>query len=778
MSAPAASRRVAQAAPPPLPLLDQPLSATRIVAKPTARNLGRIGIRTVRDLVFHFPRKYNDFSHTLTLRELRQQPPEGPVSAVVEIVELRVEQGFRRRIQRTVARLRDETGEGEAIWFGRRYIERRLAAGQTVALSGKVELRGWLPRFQNPEFGEPGGESLNAGRIVPVYRLTAGVTAPTLRTRIRTALDEALPSQPEYLPGALRRNLAADVGQLADVHEAIEWIHFPPDFERRDDALRRLAFDELLALQVGMVARQRQRRREQSLPIATGDGRFEQMIAAVESVISDQVAARRARLGTDIESDAAVALTPDQRAALYDIRADLATSRPMMRLLQGDVGSGKTAVAAIAMAVAADAGHQAALLAPTDLLARQHAQTLTRLLEPLGHDVSLLTGSLPAAQRNDALGVLGAPTQSIEGRTRGRVVVGTHALVQDAVAFADLRLVVVDEQHRFGVAEREALTGKGSAPHVLLMTATPIPRTLGQIVHADLDVSDLRTPPAGRRKIKTGIRRTEELLRRSDGGQGALPLIVKEVAAGHRAFVVVPLVEDDPEAGARSVEAGAALVRDNWGAAAQVAGLDIETPAIEIVHGQMRASERDERMERFRSGDVPIVVGTTVLEVGVDVPEATVMMILDADRFGLAQLHQLRGRVGRGEAESYCVLVSERYPTDPKHPTDEEEATVMARLDALAGTTDGFALAEMDLEQRREGELLGLSQSGLPPLRVASLTRRSDQHMSLAARSLAETIVDEGGRIKPAFADLEHELRAGWLERVGAGEVLSEGEDG
>jgi ATP-dependent DNA helicase RecG len=312
---------------------------------------------------------------------------------------------------------------------------------------------------------------------------------------------------------------------------------------------------------------------------------------------------------------------------------------------------------------------------------------------------------------------------SIEGRSRGRVVVGTHALVQDAVAFADLRLVVVDEQHRFGVAEREALTSKGSAPHVLLMTATPIPRTLGQIVHADLDVSDLRTAPAGRRTIRTGIRRTDELLRRRDGSPGALTLIAREVAAGHRAFVVVPLVEDDPAAGARSVEAGAGLVRDNWAAAAELAGVGMPTPDIEIVHGQMKASERDQRMERFRSGDVPIVVGTTVLEVGVDVPEATVMMILDADRFGLAQLHQLRGRVGRGEAESYCVLVSERYPLDTDH-ADDEEAVVKARLDALANTSDGFALAELDLEQRREGELLGLSQSGLPPLRVASLSNK------------------------------------------------------
>jgi ATP-dependent DNA helicase RecG len=337
--------------------------------------------------------------------------------------------------------------------------------------------------------------------------------------------------------------------------------------------------------------------------------------------------------------------------------------------------------------------------------------------------------------------------------------------------------VVVDEQHRFGVKEREALTGKGSAPHVLLMTATPIPRTLGQIVHADLDVSDLRTPPAGRQKIRTGIRRTSELVRRADGSPGGLPLIVREVAAGYRAFVVVPLVEDDPAAGARSVEAGAALVRDNWPDAAAVAGLQVGVPDIEVVHGQMRATERDQRMERFRSGEVPIVVGTTVLEVGVDVPEATVMMILDADRFGLAQLHQLRGRVGRGEAESYCVLVTERYPAGAR-PADDDEAAVKARLDALESTSDGFALAELDLEQRREGELLGLSQSGLPPLRVASLSSKADQQLSLQARALAERMVGPDGRLAPEFSALENEITHGWLERVGAGAVIGESDDG
>jgi ATP-dependent DNA helicase RecG len=754
-------------------VLDQALRASRLVTPRMASDLARLGLHTVRDLMFHFPRRYDDFSRPMTLRQLREQVVEGPVSATVEITDLRVEQGFRRRVQRTVARLRDDTGEGEAIWFGRRYVERRLAVGDAVALAGKVEVKGWLPRFQNPEFGPAGDSALHAGRIVPVYRLTAGVTGPTLRARIRGALDRALRDQPEYLPADLRRQAAE---RLVDVRDAIEWIHFPPDFERRDEALHRLAFDELLALQVGMVARRRRRSTEQGVSITLTDERFAQAIGVVEGVIAAQVRARMAAAGDD-GAALEIRLTPDQHAALVDLRADLAASRPMMRLLQGDVGSGKTAVAALALAFAADAGHQGALLAPTDLLARQHAVTLARLLEPLGHEVVLLTGSLAAAQRAEALELLGAPTSTIHGRTRGRVAVGTHALVQDAVAFDDLRLVVVDEQHRFGVAEREALTNKGAAPHVLLMTATPIPRTLGQIVHADLDVSDLRTPPAGRLKIRTGVRRTDELVRRNDGGQGAIALIARQVAAGHRAFVVVPLVEDDVESAGRSVEQAAALVRDSWPEAAAVAGVDPALPEIEIVHGQMKAAERDARMERFRSGAVPVIVGTTVLEVGVDVPEATVMLVLDADRFGLAQLHQLRGRVGRGEAESFCVLVSERYPRDRDHPADDEQAAVAARLDALVASNDGFELAEKDLEQRREGELLGLSQSGLPPLRVASLSGRAHQALSLQARTIAERIVDEAGRLPAEYAALEHELTAGWLKQVGAGEVLAQDAD-
>jgi ATP-dependent DNA helicase RecG len=424
-------------------------------------------------------------------------------------------------------------------------------------------------------------------------------------------------------------------------------------------------------------------------------------------------------------------------------------------------------VAALALVFVADTGHQGALLAPTDLLARQHAVALRRLVEPLGHGVTLLTSSLPAGERRAALELLAAPIagDGPSTPTSGRIVVGTHALVQEAVQFTDLGLAVVDEQHRFGVAQREALGAKGRSPHVLLMTATPIPRTLGQILLADLDVSDLRALPAGRRHVRTGIRRTEDLMGAPDDpGRGAYPLIVHEVRAGHRAFVVVPLVEEDEETAARSAaEVAADLPRQLADAAAR-AGLPAE-PAMRVgvVHGQMKAAERDATMDRFRGGEVDVLVGTTVLEVGVDVPEATVMLILDADRFGLAQLHQLRGRVGRGEAQAYCILVS-----------DSTDATATARLDALVAHTDGFELADLDLELRREGELLGLHQSGLPTLRIASLRNKEDRERAARAREVAERIVDESGALRPGNEALAVELQRGWLARVGAGEVLAD----
>jgi ATP-dependent DNA helicase RecG len=756
--------------------LETPIGASGFAGAIVLRRVGpKLGIRTVRDLLFHLPRRYEDLRELSTARELARIQDGESASARLQVRGIRVAPTFRRQVERTTAHLGDDTGEVQATWFGRRYIKNRLHEGDWVVISGKVRRRGFTSSFDNPEFQPDDGSALlHAGRIVPMYRLTAGLTANTLRRAIREALDKVGTTYPEYLPAEARtavdeagsaRTASGGPGSAEapmSIAAALENAHYPETFPARDAALRRLGFDELLALEVGMVARDRQRRVAVGEAVEVTAVQLRHAIGAVETALTAQV---QARTGTDEPAR----LTADQASAVQEIAADLGRSRPMMRLLQGDVGSGKTAVAALALAFVADAGRQGALLAPTDLLARQHAAALRRLVEPLGHGVTLLTGSLPAAERRAALELLAKPsaTDGLLGLSAGLIVVGTHAIVQESVQFADLALAVVDEQHRFGVAQREALATKGRSPHVLLMTATPIPRTLGQILLADLDVSDLRSMPAGRLAVKTGIRRSEDLAGSSDEPtRGAYPLIVREVRSGHRAFVLVPLVEEDEESAARSADEVFAALPLQLAQAAAGLGLPAEPAAhLGVVHGQMKAVERDARMDRFRSGELDVLVGTTVLEVGVDVPEATVMLILDADRFGLAQLHQLRGRVGRGEAQSYCILVS-----------DADDPTARARLEALATHTDGFELAELDLELRREGELLGLNQSGLPTLRIASLRDKGDRERAVHARSIAERLLDEHGALRPGYEAFAAELREGWLMRVGAGEVLAEAE--
>lgn len=693
-----------------------------------------------------------------------------PATAVAEVVDVRVEQTWRRRVQRTTAYLRDETGEAEAVWFGRRFIERRVRPGDRVVVSGRVRHRGFLVQFDDPSFERlDGHELVHTGRIVPVYHLTAGLTITWLRGAIKKALDRFAPRYPEYLPEEVRAG-----HRLPGIGRALYEVHFPETFASRDAALRRFAFDELLALQVGMVSRARRRRAERAEPVVVDPARLAAVAQSLEETLAEPI--RRRLSGSDVPERRAQAasyrarLTKDQAAAIEAIAADLAGRRPMLRLLQGDVGSGKTAVAAAALAAVADTGRQGAILAPTDLLARQHATTLAAFLGPLGHGVTLLAGTLPASQRRQVLGLIAAPPAGpgADGLTAGLVVVGTHALVQESVRFADLAFVVVDEQHRFGVAERERLVAKGRYPHVLLMTATPIPRTLGQVFHADLDVIDLRTPPEGRLPIATGIRSADALLGRPGDPPrvGPFQRVVQEIARGHRAFVVVPLVEDDPESGGTATAAAAALVRDQLPRAAARLGAEVPAFEVGIVHGQMKASARDAVMERFRAGEVNVLVGTTVVEVGVDVPEATVMLVLDADRFGVAQLHQLRGRVGRGEARSFCILV-----------TSSSDPTARARLEAVERTQDGFELAEQDLELRREGDVLGLYQSGLPPLRIATLGRPDHRELSVAARAVAEGIVGEDGTLlrSPDLRAFGAELERGWLARVGSGEALGVG---
>ncbi len=709
----------------PVELLRAPLAQSGFAAARTLQRAGiRLGFYFVRDLLFHLPRRYDDLREMRKLGDLVWIEEGSVVSARVRVVDIHVEPTFRRRVQRTVATLADETGTVKATWFGRRYIERRLHAGDEVVVSGKVKRFGRSLTFDNPEFQKAEGDAevLHAGRIVPVYRLTAGLTAARLRAAIREALDKAGRFYPEYLPPTIVAEEA-----LVGIEEALEQAHYPQTFEGRDAALTRLAFDELLALQVGMVGRRRQRARDAAPQI---------------DVQAHDDARIRAGLGAALSRKVgrAVALTDDQDRAIDAIRGDLGRPTPMLRLLQGDVGSGKTAVAAYALAAAATAGRQGALLAPTDLLARQHLVTVGALLDDVGIPVTLLTGSLSADGRKHAIEAI---------RTgQAPVVVGTHALIQEAVQFADLGLVIVDEQHRFGVEQRAQLEAKagGAAPHVLLMTATPIPRTLGQLLYADLDVSDLRTSPEGRVPIRTGIRRPDEL-------EGTWQRVRAEAAAGHRTFVVVPLIDEadatDDLTGAVAAESEARRLTEL-----------LAPLRVGLVHGRMKAADRDAEMARFRDGELDVLVGTTVVEVGVDVPEATMMVIQGADRFGLAQLHQLRGRVGRGDHESFCVLVS-----------DSDDETAQARLQAVAELRDGFALAEKDFELRREGDVLGLAQSGLPQLRVASIQEREHQEPAARARRHAEALLDEAGRLRPGAEPLGAELAEGWLRGVASADA-------
>jgi ATP-dependent DNA helicase RecG len=736
MARSASASRTAKVPPPtdPVTLLSTPLRTSGLTAAGVLHRAGlRLGWYDVRDLLFHLPRRYDDLRELSRLGDLVWAEEGTVVSARVRVDGVRVDASFRRRVQVTTARLTDQTGEIDAVWFGRRFIERRLRSGQEVVVSGRLKRGRRGMTIDNPDFQaiDGDGEVLHAGRIVPVYRLTAGLTAARLRVAEREALDRAGRAYPEYLPADLRRE-----DHLVGIADALESAHYPATFESRDAGLRRLAFDELLALQLGMVGRRRARGRDRA-------PRIEVAAASDAAIRESLVDALSARVGAPVE------LTTDQASAIDAIRADLGAPTPMLRLLQGDVGSGKTAVAAYALAAVARAGFQGALLAPTDLLARQHRDTVGTLLEGAGVDVLLLTGTLNARDR--------AHANDLAASGQASVIVGTHALFSESVSFARLGLAIVDEQHRFGVEQRgqlEAKAGGGTTPHVLLMTATPIPRTLGQVLYADLDVSDLRTQPAGRVPIRTGIRTPDRL-------EPTWARVREEAAAGHRTFVVVPLIEE----GSEGVDDGSATSA----AAAESEAIrltELLAPLrVGLVHGRMKPLDRDAEMARFRDGDLDVLVGTTVIEVGVDVPEATMMIVENADRFGLAQLHQLRGRVGRGTVESFCVLVS-----------DAIDETAAARLKAVAELSDGFELAERDFELRREGDVLGFAQSGLPGLRVASLTRGDHRDLAVRARAAAERLLDDAGSLDPARDDLgplARELESGWLRRLVAADPAS-----
>ena len=676
--------------------LDRPIRTALPSLARGAAGLARLGITTPREALWYLPFRYDDFSELRTLREL---VPDEKQSARVTVDAVRVEPGFRRRPQRVIAQLSDDDGgSAEAIWFGRRFVERRLQAGDEVIVSGKVTERGWHRQFTSPEFSPVGRDSVHTARVVPVYHLSGSITQKRLREMLARILEATLPSLEDPLTDAER-------GDLQPLVEALQTAHFPEDAADVPRALDRLAFDELLALQLGLAQARKARDDLQAPAIRVTDADLTEIVGALPFT-----------------------LTGDQATAVAAITADLASERPMRRLLQGDVGSGKTAVAAVALASAVRAGWQGALMAPTEILARQHHAGLAPLLDGLGVRSEFLSGSLTAKRKREIHDAIGGGM--------AEVVIGTHAVISEAVEFPRLGLAIVDEQHRFGVGQRAALQAKGAGgePHTLALTATPIPRTLALTVYGDLTISTIREMPPGRQPIRTEIRDRRALPRIE-------AFLASEAAEGRQSFVVAPLVVESDALEAASAEAEAERL--------QAALPDVR---VALVHGQQRADLRDATMTAFAAGESDVLVATTVIEVGIDVPNASVMLIEDAERFGLAQLHQLRGRVGRGPHRSFCILLS-----------DSTDALAHERLEVVRGSLDGFHIAEEDLRLRGAGNLLGTRQSGLPPLKVASLFE--PRHLALAqrARDLADVLVADGelrlelARMQQTFAPVEAE---------------------
>lgn len=661
-----------------------------------SERLAALEIHTVLDLLQHYPRRYVDRTHQVAISRL-EPGTEATVFGVVRRVSGRRTRGGRSMVEAVIG---DGVGYLHITFFNQPWRTKQLVSGAEVSVFGKVDsYRGQL-RMTNPAVDVLGGPDLDrpgqTGVILPVYPqsakadLSSGLIGRFVDEALRRAGDMADP-----LPVGVSRDR-----NLVDRTTAYRAIHQPGSMAEVAIATRRLIFDEFLRMQVGLVGRKRA---------------IEESRRGVSHVVEGEL------LGAFYAS-LPYELTGDQHKVIGDVSRDLARAVPMHRLVQGDVGSGKTVVALSAMLMAVQGGHQAALMAPTEVLAEQHWIGLSRLVAPLnvadpgtlaGHRpvrIELLSNRTTAAERRRLSADLAAGGVDM--------VVGTHALLYGELAFRSLGLVVVDEQHRFGVEQRALLRGRGDDPDVLVMTATPIPRTAAMLIYGDLDLSELREMPPGRTPISTTVVSPE-------ADEPAWERLRSQVGLGRQAYVVCPLVEGTPRVEARSaVEEFERLAQE------ELAGLRLG-----LLHGQMPPKDKDEAMERFRRGELDVLVSTTVIEVGVDVPNATVMVILDANRFGLSQLHQLRGRVGRGGGDSWCFLVAE--PTTP----DAE-----ARLDAMAASTDGFGLAERDLEIRGAGEVFGERQAGFSDLKLGRIPR--DAAVVLAAREVAVEVLDSDPRLE------------------------------
>jgi len=691
-----------------------PVRYVKGVGEVRAEQLARLGIGTVGDLLLAVPRRYDDRRQFAPIGSLRGGDTATVRGTITSCgwVAARFGKGFFEAL------LKDDSGTVRCRWFNSPYLKDQLKPGDALVAFGKVSRLKGFTVFQHPEFElaqDDGEESLHVGRIVPIYALTEHLPQRTMRRIVWNAVEHFADQAEELLPAETRQRL-----HLPEAGWAVRHVHFPDDLEQARWSRYRLVFDEFLCIQLVLVARK---------------VHAEQFLVGTPHVAAGHV--RKRFLAT-----LPFALTAAQEKVLREIEADMQKPRPMHRLLQGDVGSGKTVVAACAVLDAIECGSQCAVMVPTEILAAQHARTFRRYLEPMGIQVVLLTSDLSPAERERALA--GLADGSIH------LAVGTHAVIEDRVMFRKLGLIVIDEQHKFGVEQRGALYGKGEQPDVLVMTATPIPRTLAMTIYGDLDVSLLNEMPKGRQEIVTRVIGEDKLPQAYD-------FIRKQVARGRQAFVVYPLVSAAEDTGA-SDKPDVSIKHSNTTPRAELRAAEemyrklkenvFKTERLGLLHGQMRPAEKDAAMDLFRTGDVDILFATTVVEVGIDVPNATVMLVENAERFGLAQLHQLRGRIGRGAHRSFCILEG--------MPTTEES---WQRLKVMEETLDGFRIAEEDLRIRGMGNLLGREQSGLPPLRVGDLL--TDEAILLDARKEAFHIVESDPKlVDPQYERLRARARA------------------
>jgi ATP-dependent DNA helicase RecG len=652
--------------------LDTPVQFLKGIGERRAEALARLGIRTARDLLWHLPHRYIDAS---TLTPLAKAELGQEVACVGRVVAKGV-LPTRRGLRIFHAVLRDDSGLLECVWPGQPFLDRTIVVGQTLLVSGPVRFyhgRQMAPReFVILADAEGEADPLTGGKVLPVYPATEGLSHKIIRSLVERHLDRLIALSEDVLPDAVRVDL--DLPALPD---ALRAVHRPASLSEAERGRRRLAFDELLDLQLMLIRARAVAKRHRS---------------GVAFTLKRDLTRR-------LKESLPWELTADQQRAIREILGDMTAPERMHRLLMGDVGTGKTVVALFAMLLALENDFQAALMAPTELLVEQHGATLERLLEPLQLNPELLLGRQTASEK-------AAVRKRLAGG-QARLAVGTHALLQEGVQFQRLGLVVIDEQHRFGVEQRAALIGKGVAPDVLLLTATPIPRSLALTLYGDLDVSTLRERPPGRGMVRTAVRRSNQRER-------VLEFVRSECGKGRQAYVVLPVIEESERADLRAASTMLETLAARW-------------PELKVglVHGRLKAEQRDEVMRQFRRGELNVLVATTVIEVGIDVPNATMMVVEHPDRFGLAQLHQLRGRIGRGAEESYCILLVDGPAPD--------------RLQGFAGTLDGFKIAELDLAERGMGDLIGARQSGGFEVRHARLP--DDADLLTRARDLGTSII-------------------------------------